>query len=265
MSARAQKKTGAARRGGKAAGAWPARLAAALPWSLAALSLGLVLTGVIYLPRLLSAWPLEAVRVTGVADERRQEAVKVALADMLADENFFSVPLERLHERVTRLPWVAEASIRRRWPDRLVLDVTERVPVAVWNGESLVSGSGQVFRALEQYATGDLPRLSGPAARLDEVMRYYHSIAKLLGELELGIRVMDVDSRLTARLELDNGARLVVDRENFTAKLRRFVRFYNQVARNDSRRLVRVDLRYGNGLAVRWQDDDGEPAGEERV
>lgn len=246
--------------------AWRARLAAALPWALAAASLGLVLAGVIYMPRMLSAWPLEEVNVTGVSDARRQEAVRVSLADMLANETFFSVPLERIHKRVTGLPWVAGASVRRRWPDRLELKVTERVPVAVWNGDTLVSSSGEAFRAVDHYATGDLPRLSGPEARLDEVMNYYHGIAKMLDDMDPGIRVMDVDARLTARLELDSGAQLVVDRKNYTAKLRRFVRFYRQVASRTDKRLARVDLRYGNGLAVRWRNDsDADAAPEERV
>jgi len=245
--------------------AWRTRLAAALPWTLAAVSLGVVLAAVIYMPRMLSAWPLEEVSVTGVSDARRQESVRVSLSELLADENFFSVPLERIHGRVTDLPWVAGASVRRRWPDRLVLDVTERVPVAVWNGDTLVSSSGEAFSAVKQYVTAGLPRLSGPEDRLDEVMNYYHGITKMLNELDPDIRVMDVDERLTARLELDSGAELIVDRDGYTAKLRRFVRFYQEVARPSERRLARVDLRYGNGLAVRWHDEDTDPAPEERV
>lgn len=245
--------------------AWRARLAAALPWTLAAVSLAGVLAGVIYMPRMLSAWPLEEVSVTGVSDARRQEAVRVSLSELLADENFFSVPLERIHDRVTDLAWVSGASVRRRWPDRLVLDVTERVPVAVWNEDTLVSSSGEAFSAVEQYATEGLPRLSGPEDRLDEVMNYYHGITKMLDELDPDIRVMAVDERLTARLELDSGAKLIVDRDGYTAKLRRFVRFYQEVARPVERRLARVDLRYGNGLAVRWRDEDTDPAPEERV
>ncbi len=261
----ARKKPGARRAQSQEGAGWRARLAAALPWTLAALSLVGVLAGVIYMPRLLSAWPLQEVSVTGVSDVRRQEAVRVSLSELLADENFFSVPLERIHDRVTDLAWVAGASVRRRWPDRLELNVTERIPVAVWNSDSLVSSSGELFPSVKQYATEELPRLSGPEDRLDEVMNYYHGITKMLNELDPDIRVMAVDERLTARLELDSGAELIVDRQDYTAKLRRFVRFYQEVARPAERRLARVDLRYGNGLAVRWRDEDKDAVPEERV
>ena len=77
-------------------------------------------------------------------------------------------------------------------------------------------------------------------------------MGKMLADVDLGIRSMDVNARLTARLTLDNDMQLVVDREQYTTKLRRFVRLYRGVLSTDSRRVARVDLRYADGMAVTW-------------
>ena len=60
--------------------------------------------------------------------------------------------------------------------------------------------------------------------------------------------------RLVADLTLDNQMQVVVDRENYVGKLRRFTRLYRGVLSSDSRGVARVDLRYADGIAVTWRD-----------
>lgn len=231
------------------------RVTRALPWLLASVALLGVMAGLIYLPRMLDQYPLAQVRVEGVQDERRQQEVQLALAALVRDENFFSVPLQTLHQEVSALAWVDEAEVRRQWPDQLVLKVTERVPVAIWNDEVLVASSGETFHALAKYNIEALPRLNGPAARLEDVMSYYHSMSRILAQVDMNIRHMRVDARLGAEVELDDGMLLLVDREQYATKLRRFVQLYERVLSDEERRLARVDLRYANGMAVTWADE----------
>ena len=235
------------------AGQLSRRLARTLPWLLASVLLCTVLVGVIFLPRMLDGYPIESVQVEGVKDPRRQQAVELSLVESLYGENFFTVSLGDIYRRARALEWVADVQVRRQWPDRVVIRIEERVPVAVWNGDLLVSNAGQTFRALEKYSLQGLPALNGPKARLATVLEYYHSMSKLLAPAGKKIARLDVNARLTARAELDDGLVLVVDRENFARKLRRFVELYDGVLASDSRGLARVDLRYADGMAVQWQ------------
>lgn len=241
------------------------RLSQATPWLLMGLVLVGVLASLIWLPRFMDQYPIRQVKVEGVNDERRQQEIQVNLSERISGENFFSVPLGRVHEQVSTIPWVAGVSVRRQWPGTLVLSVEERTPVAVWNDALLVSSAGEPFTGLDKYSVESLPKLSGPERRLDEVMAYYHSMSKLLQQVDLGIRSMQVDARLTARLELDNGIVVVVDREAYAHKLRRFVRLYQGALGMDSRGLARVDLRYADGMAVQWREDGTREQQQERV
>lgn len=232
--------------------AMAARLGQALPWLLASVALGMVAIALMQLPRVLDGYPLQAVKVEGVKDARRQQEVQQVLSALVRGENFFSVSLEQLHEEVSALSWIAETEVRRRWPGELILKVQEREPVAIWNDATLVARDGEPFQALDKYHTDNLPRLSGPALRLAEVMSYYHSMSLILQEVGLGIRAVSVNARLTAELTLDNEVVLVVDRDHYAHKLRRFVQLYRTSLEADQRALVRVDLRYADGMAVTW-------------
>ena len=90
--------------------------------------------------------------------------------------------------------------------------------------------------------------------QVEQVMNYYHSISQALAGLGLGVQRLDVDARLTARLTLDNGLLLVVDRDNFAFKLQRFARLYSKVLTRDGRSVERADLRYADGVAVEFAD-----------
>jgi cell division protein FtsQ len=239
------------------------RLSAAMPMLLGGVALLALIGTVIYLPGTLDEYPIRSVGVEGVKDDRRQAEVRMALSGLVADENFFTVPLAEVFRTARSLEWVADVQVRRSWPDKLVLLIEEREPVAVWNDDLLVSTAGEPFRALKQYSVDGLPRLHGPAERLSAVMDYYHSMSKVLAPVGLQIRRLNVDARLTARLELDNNVTLVVDRHQYARKLRRFVRMYEGVLSADERGLARVDLRYADGMAVQWRQTP--PSTDKRV
>jgi cell division protein FtsQ len=67
------------------------------------------------------------------------------------------VDLGAVEDRVARLPQIRDVQAARGWPDRIVLTVAERVPVAVVGGpgrRSLVDAGGVLFDTV----TGEAPR-----------------------------------------------------------------------------------------------------------
>ena len=64
------------------------------------------------------------------------------------------------------LPWVRRATVRRQWPNRLVVALEEHQALARWNdedGNRFVSVAGEAFAAPGEKALGAaLPLLLGP-------------------------------------------------------------------------------------------------------
>jgi cell division protein FtsQ len=117
----------------------------------------LVVLGTVLLGWLLWAGPLLAVgsiQVDGVSilpEEQVREAAGVAAGTPL-----LRVDVDAAEAAVARLPQVAAVEVTRGWPDRLVITVQERVPVAVVGDpgrRTLVDTEGVLFDTV----TGDPP------------------------------------------------------------------------------------------------------------
>ena len=171
---------------------------------------------------------------------------------------FFTVDLERVRNSLEKLPWVREARVERRWPDTLVVSLTEHVPLARWNDDALVSEEGEVFGAA---ASARLPRLAGPEGSSTEVVAAYHRYQATLAPLGMKIDELRLSPRRAWRIHLDNGMQLALGRVQTDARLARFVSLYprlfgRQPAGNGQTTAVSpvplmVDLRYSDGFAVR--------------
>jgi len=87
-------------------------------------------------------------RVDVMGEGRLHEAdVRKALG-VYAGDYIFGVDMEGAQARVESLSWVDRAIVRRLWPDRIVVQIIERQPYALWQHEGsvkVVDVSGEVI------------------------------------------------------------------------------------------------------------------------
>ncbi len=74
-----------------------------------------------------------------------------AAARLAGQPPMVGVDLGAVSRRVEALPWIARARVRRHWPTTVIIEVTERVPVAQVGGSAgqgaIVDSSGRVLAA----------------------------------------------------------------------------------------------------------------------
>jgi cell division protein FtsQ len=191
---------------------------------------------------------LHTVEVNAPVDHVTATQVRL-VADRYVHGNFFTVDLEQVQQAFEKLPWVREARVTRRWPDVLVVSLTEHVPLARWNDASLVNQQGEVFDAACDL---QLPQLEGPPHSNQEVVQRYLAYRTELGTINRRIDDLQLSPRRAWRVTLDGGTRLVLGRADADARLARFVALYPQLFSDPQALPVAVDLRYADGMALRY-------------
>ena len=102
-----------------------------------------------------------SIDVTG--GHRRSDAEIAEEAGLARGTNVFSIDLDRARARLLADPWISEATLARRLPGTLIVQVTEREAGAIVAlGDSyLASRDGEIFKRLEAGDPADLPIVTG--------------------------------------------------------------------------------------------------------
>lgn len=168
----------------------------------------------------------------------------LALSDIAPGANIFELELTRIGDRIEENPWIAEARVRRLFPDRLVIRVEEHAPRAIVRLDYLyyLDVSGRIFKRLERGDRLDFPVVSGIDRQAflegsEPLMRRLENVLRLLDILD-GRKIFGTGevSELTLADTGDitlytchGGVPVRLGRTDFDAKLNRFERIFPQL------------------------------------
>jgi cell division protein FtsQ len=154
--------------------------------------------------------------------------------------------LAAVREAARRIPWVRDASVRRRFPDAIEVRFETHEPLARWADGGLVSTHGDVFNA--EHAAF-LPLFRGPEGAAPRMAEAYPALARAAKPLAAALLELRVSARGAWQVLLDSGLVLELGREDIVPRLERFAAAYPRLPAGalDGKH---ADLRYHNGFAM---------------
>ncbi len=180
----------------------------------------------------------DALMISGVRYAPGWKVARVFAGDW--GRSIFSVGLAERRRRLLGIDWVEDASVSRIWPDRLVVRIRERKPVAF---AALRSGTPMLIDAegvlLEQPAKAQFsfPVLSGINEDENDDARREKVRAFLRFEQEMGKLTKDIseidssradDIRVIARVE-NRAVELRMGDSDFARRYQAFLNYYPEI------------------------------------
>ncbi|MCK8516295.1 cell division protein FtsQ/DivIB [Methylonatrum kenyense] len=201
-------------------------------------------------------FPLQAVQFDSELQRVREQDLRAAL-DPLLDGGFLALDVSAIRRALEDIAWVRSASVRRQWPGTLRVTIVEQEAVAVWNEDALLSSEGEVFAPDPATWPSGLPQMAGPDQRPEKVSVRFASLQSLLDDAGLELQGIAVDARASWSATVNEGAQLLLGREEVESRAARFAAVYPELAETQDGALERADLRYPNGFAIRWTEASG--------
>ena len=242
-----------ATRNSKAAAKAPRRPSAWLNRVLILLGAGIVTVAATKAYLTLQAIPVQRISVTGELEHTQAQAVQDLVQSTLAG-GFLKADLQLMRSQLQGLPWIYEATVRRKWPNELEIHVIEQLPIARWGQDGFLNHEGGIFHPAKSGEWESLPLLTGPEGTAGDLMAKYQRLLGILAPVNLAVEQLAVDERGQMEAVLVGGMRLIVGNKDFLGRMHRFVAIYRSELAERQDEIERVDLRYETGLAVAFSE-----------
>ena len=212
-----------------------------------------VIAGILYATELKGVlrFPIKEVKVIGARHIDHDEVQRIL--SPFVNKGFFGVEVEAIKDKILQISWVSTASVRRIWPNEVWVTIVEKNPLARWNQNSLLSTAGDLFTPESGVGSTNLPQFSGPEGKQIYMMQYYHRLNSLLSPLHFKVARLELTPTHLWNVTLNNGMKLTIDHKDFLTRFSHFVKVYPKIVGDRAADIEYIDLRYSNGMAVRWK------------
>ena len=199
--------------------------------------------------------PLSKIMVGGNFNHLEEQEL-AELVNMEIDGGFLSMNLNQLRQELQSHPWIHQVSVRREWPSTLKVEVIEEVPIARWGKKGFLNRLGDQLSLPENSNLKSLPVLEADFGSSQDMIAQYLLLAELLAPTDLKLTELQRDAVGAWQIETAAGVRIVLGRDQIIEKIRRLIVVWGSGLDVQLNNIATIDLRYPNGLAVSWRDQD---------
>jgi len=195
---------------------------------------------------------VERVTISGISRMYEREVLAAAGIDWRSSVPFLDVVAVR--EKLLAVPLIAQASVRKIYPNEIAITQVEREPAALWqkNGEiNVIAADGTVIDAMRDDRYASLPLVVGEDANTK--LPEYLALIAAAGPLSERIKAGTYVSGRRWTLKLD-GVDVRLPELDPAAALGRLVRFEREAGLLE-KDIIAVDLRMPDRLVVRLTEE----------
>lgn len=200
-----------------------------------------------------AGFDIKAVTITGTHELTDREIL--AIAGVRPRNSLLLLDVAALRQRLTAIPLIKEASVSKLYPNRLLIELEERQPFALWQKDGmvqLVAKDGTPIDDMHDARFERLPLVVGDGANAN--LAQYMSILEASGELRDRIRAGMYVSGRRWTLKTDSGIDIdlpEIDPAGAVAKLAE-VEHDGHILERD---IVSLDMRVPDRIVTRLTAD----------
>jgi cell division protein FtsQ len=173
--------------------------------------------------------------------------------DAYLNKGFFKLNVAGLKQQLLSFPWIYAVSIKRIWPDTVIINIAEQRPILQWGDEALINPDGRVFYPQKNSFPKGLPVIFGPKGSETQIFNLYSQMLSMLEPLDLSIKNLALDPAHHWEIKLNNDTAIFLNTADPLDQLELLTRVYRKITADRHEPPKSIDMRYSSGMAVKWR------------
>jgi cell division protein FtsQ len=196
---------------------------------------------------------ISKVSVTGTVELSEQEVID--LSGVTSVQSLAFLDADKVQNKLLENPLIAEAEVRKLFPNRLTIRIKERSPSALWQKDGeihLVAQDGAIIDSMKDDRFSRLPHVVGEGANLR--VAEFATLLEAAGDLKPKIRAGVLVSDRRWNLKMANGVDVKLPEYGAAEAVRALARLDREAQVLD-RAIISVDLRLPGRAAFRLTEE----------
>jgi cell division protein FtsQ len=203
---------------------------------------------------------LDHVEILGASQISRIEVL--AAADITPSTSLLLLDADTTRERLRRNPWIAEATVRKLYPNRVVIAIEERVGFAIWQRQgklSVIARDGTEIGADARAHLRNFPLVVGSGA--EKRAAEFLTLLARFPEIREATAAAVLVAERRWNLRLRNGIDVKLPEDNVDVALARLIAL-DRESKVLSRDIDAVDLRLADRIGVQLSEEAAKARAE---
>ena len=168
-------------------------------------------------------------------------------------KSFFNFKINILKKEIEKVSWVKSANIRRVYPDGIKIYIEEHVPIAIWNNESYMNNTGDIF--FIHNIRKNLPAINSSQSRNKIMFEYFSLLLKYISENNLDIKIKKIEENNIRSFSVYFFSGIIVKfgSKDIKDKIHTFIKVHKTLNSSDLEKIRYIDMRYSNGFSIAWK------------
>ena len=180
------------------------------------------------------------------------DILKTQIKKKIKLQNFFNINPINIQKELLNHPWIKKIEVYKKFPDKLIIKITERVAIAIFNDISLVDGSGNIFKKLEKKKNL-LKFYADDQKEVKYIYNFYKKFIKFqnLNNIQIDISYIKINSIKEFVVRTKTNNLIYFGSKNIDERLGRFIQLYGSIELENLNNVEYFDMRYTNGVSVK--------------
>lgn len=206
---------------------------------------------------------LDSVTLVGVRELTETEVLQAA--GITSNNSLMFLNAANIRDRLLKAPLVQDASVRKLFPNKLLIEITERAPFALWQKDGAImaiSADGTAIEELHDARFAGLPFVVGGGANLR--IAEFQKIVEAGGDLRTRVRAGVLVGERRWNIKMMNGLDVLLPAKQPELAFSEFARL-SRDARIADKDLISVDLRVPGRIFARMTEEAAAARAETQV